>query len=36
LILEQLNLTQRAVEKQIANLKSENKLKRVGTARKGK
>lgn len=30
-----LNLTQRAVEKQVAKLKDEGKLKRVGSARKG-
>ncbi|MEA3289227.1 MAG: Fic family protein [Campylobacterota bacterium] len=36
LLSEQLELTQRAVEKQIAKLKNENKLQRVGTARKGK
>ena len=30
-----LNLTTRAIEKQIANLKNENKLIRVGSARKG-
>ena len=30
-----LNLTTRAIEKQIANLKSDNKLIRVGSARKG-
>lgn len=30
-----LNLTSRAVEKQIANLKSKNRLQRVGSARKG-
>lgn len=32
---EYLNLTQRAIEKQIAKLKLENKIKRVGSARKG-
>lgn len=30
-----LNLTQRAVEKQVAKLKDEGKLKRLGSARKG-
>jgi len=30
-----LNLTTRAIEKQIANLKSDNKIVRVGSARKG-
>ena len=30
-----LNLTTRAIEKQLANLKNENKLIRVGSARKG-
>jgi predicted HTH transcriptional regulator len=30
-----LNLTTRAIEKQIANLKNENRLIRVGSARKG-
>ena len=30
-----LNLTTRAIEKQISNLKKEDKLKRVGSARKG-
>ncbi len=30
-----LSLTTRAIEKQIANLKSSNRLKRVGSARKG-
>lgn len=30
-----LDLTTRAIEKQIANLKKENRLKRVGSARKG-
>jgi len=30
-----LNLTSRAIEKQIANLKKENRLLRVGSARKG-
>jgi ATP-dependent DNA helicase RecG len=30
-----LDLTSRAIEKQIANLKKENKLMRVGSARKG-
>jgi Fic family protein len=32
---EVLDLTTRAIEKQIANLKKENKLKRIGSARKG-
>jgi Fic family protein len=32
---EILNLTTRAIEKQIANLKMRNRLKRVGSARKG-
>ena len=32
---EQLNLTTRAIEKQFAKLKKENKIKRVGSARKG-
>jgi len=30
-----LNLTTRAIEKQLANLKKEGKLQRVGSARKG-
>ena len=30
-----LNLTTRAVEKQLSNLKKENRLKRIGSARKG-
>ncbi len=34
-LAELLDITTRAVEKQIANLKSENRLKRVGSARKG-
>ena len=34
-LAEILNLTTRAIEKQIANLKSNNKLIRVGSARKG-
>jgi len=36
IVSEKLDLTQRAVEKQIAKLKSENRLQRVGSARKGK
>ena len=31
-----LDLTQRAVEKQVAKLKKENKVQRLGSARKGK
>ncbi len=34
-IAEKLKLTSRAIEKQIATLKKENKIKRVGSARKG-
>ncbi|MEA1917019.1 MAG: Fic family protein [Campylobacterota bacterium] len=34
-LAELLNLTSRAIEKQIANLKKENKIVRVGSARKG-
>ncbi len=32
---ELLNLTTRAIEKQISNLKKENRIQRVGSARKG-
>jgi len=31
---EQLNLTTRVIEKQLAKLKKENKIKRVSSARK--
>jgi len=34
-LAKSLNLTTRAIEKQLANLKKENKLTRVGSARKG-
>ena len=34
-LAELLDLTTRAIEKQIVNLKKENKIKRVGSARKG-
>ena len=34
-LAQMLNLTSRAIEKQIANLKKENRLLRVGSARKG-
>jgi Fic family protein len=34
-ISQKLNITQRAVEKQIAKLKNENRVKRMGSARKG-
>lgn len=34
-IAEKLNLTQRAIEKQISKLKNENRIKRIGSARKG-
>jgi Predicted transcriptional regulator containing an HTH domain and an uncharacterized domain shared with the mammalian protein Schlafen len=35
LLASTLNLTTRAIEKQLANLKKENKLQRIGNARKG-
>lgn len=34
-IAEALSLSTRAVEKQLAKLKDENKLQRIGSARKG-
>jgi len=34
-LAEILDLTVRAVEKQVSNLKKENKLERMGSARKG-
>lgn len=35
ILASKLNLTTRAIEKQLANLKKENKLQRVGSAKKG-
>ncbi len=34
-IAEALSISTRAVEKQLAKLKDENKLQRIGSARKG-
>ena len=35
ILASKLNLTTRAIEKQLANLKKENRLQRVGSAKKG-